>query len=304
MLHIAFNIDVNYIVHCAVTMVSILENNRDRRVHFHIVGTIPEVERRPFEELAVRYGARISYYEPPEQLLEGYAIRRFSKRISLATYYRCTLSAILPRELDRVLYLDCDLIVRGSLAPFYDADLSETSALCIEDICCDEAERYDLLHYPKEYSYFNAGVMLVNLDYWRSHDVPNQCLDYYRQYPERILYNDQDLLNVVLYDSKRFIGIEWNVQDGFYRRSQSADWISRHAEPLRNPMILHYTNRKPWNYDSQHPLRSEYFKYLRLTPFASRADHPLSFLQRIKRFLRLLPFRIGLRKPKYVKVKI
>ena len=80
------------------------------------------------------------------------------------------------------------------------------------------------------------------------------------------------------------------------------EWIEKFGEVLKNPIILHYTNRKPWDYDSQHPLRNEYFKYLDLTPWKGfRPD--LSLLNRIKRFFRLLPFYLHIRKPKYIKLQ-
>jgi lipopolysaccharide biosynthesis glycosyltransferase len=99
------------------------------------------------------------------------------------------------------------------------------------------------------------------------------------------------------------VGLQWNVQDGFYRNHPaiSPEWHRTHAEILRHPVILHYTNRKPWNYDSQHPLRDVYFQYLDLTPW--KGERPWhSVKNRFKRFFRLLPFYIGMRKAKYIRL--
>ena len=98
--------------------------------------------------------------------------------------------------------------------------------------------------------------------------------------------------------------MKWNVQDAFYRRPKVMDenWKNRFTEVLKNPVILHYTNRKPWEYDSQHPLRQAYFTYLDMTPWKGERvlNNPFS---RIKRFFRLLPFYVKLRKPKYIKLE-
>jgi lipopolysaccharide biosynthesis glycosyltransferase len=306
MIHITFNIDSNYVRHCAVTMVSILENNRDERFRMHIVAKgLSSEERDALTKLAAKYGSEVAFYAPDESLLKGFEIRKFSRRISLATYYRCILSDLLPADVDRVIYMDCDIVVTGSLKPFWQTPMDEeTGAAVVDDIGCDEASRYDILHYPARYSYFNAGVMLVNLDYWRRHNMAQACVDYYHRYPERILFNDQDLLNSLLYDHKVNVDLKWNVQDGFYRNPRHMDdaWRQRYAETLKHPVILHYTNRKPWDYESQHPLRMEYFRYLALTPWANERSC-FSFPQLLKRFFRLLPFYLGVRRAKYVNLE-
>ena len=98
--------------------------------------------------------------------------------------------------------------------------------------------------------------------------------------------------------------LKWNVQDAFYRRPKQMDeaWKEKFSEVLKHPVILHYTNRKPWEYDSQHPLREVYFQYLDMTPWKGERilNNPL---EQIKRFFRLLPFRIHLRKAKYINIE-
>lgn len=128
-----------------------------------------------------------------------------------------------------------------------------------------------------------------------------QCVRYFETYPERIQFNDQDLLNVVLCKDKVFVPLKWNMQDGFYRYGidkRVADWQAFRKE-LLHPVILHYTNKKPWNYDSMHPLRNEYYKYLDMTPW--KGKRPLSSVkERLKRYIKCVPYLLGLRKPKYV----
>ncbi len=302
MIHIACNIDANFMQHCAVTLVSLFENNKSANICVHIVAPfLSEENQQLLHDLAAPYGNEIRFYFPPEDLLICFTIQKFSKRISMATYYRCMFSAILPSDVEKVLYLDCDIVVLGDISVFWNTDLSGIGAACIEDIGKDEDERYGRLHYDRSYSYFNAGVLLINLDYWRKHKVDEQCVEYFRKYPERIHFNDQDLLNVVLCEDKVFVPLKWNMQDGFYRYGidkKVADWDA-FREELLHPVILHYTNKKPWNYDSMHPLRNEYYKYLDMTPW--KGQRPLSSLKnRVQWYMKRLPYILGFRKPKYV----
>ena len=302
MIHIACNIDANFMQHCAVTLVSLFENNKSADICVHIVApSLSEENQQILRNLVASYGNDIRFYFPPEDLLSCFAIKKFGKRISMATYYRCMFSAILPDDVEKVLYLDCDIVVLGDISEFWNTDLSGCGAACIEDIGKDEDERYERLHYDRSYSYFNAGVLLINLDYWREHKVDKQCVEYFQTYPERILFNDQDLLNVVLHKDKVFVPLKWNMQDGFYRYGMDkkvADWNS-FREELLHPVILHYTNKKPWNYDSMHPLRSEYYKYLDMTPWQGQRP-PSSLKKRVQWCMKRLPYVFRFRKPKYM----
>lgn len=305
MIHIAFNIDSNYMQHCAVTLVSIFENNKEESIAIHIIARgLSDANKQVLKEITAKYHNTIFFYEPDMKLLEGFNIRKFSKRISIATYYRCILSRLLPENIDKLIYLDCDIVILGSLRPLWNISLENVGVAAVEDMGCRESERYEILQYPMEYSYFNAGVLLINLKFWREHDIAQACIDYFHKYPERILYNDQDLLNSVLYKDKKLIDIKWNVQDAFYRPGSYIikERNKQNIESLLHPVVLHYTNRKPWAYDSQHPLRNKYFYFLDFTPWKGNRslDKPIN---RIKRFLRLLPFYIKVRKVKYVKLK-
>ncbi len=301
MIHIACNIDHNYVRHCAVTLVSLFENNKEENIAVHIIARdLTDNDKKILDELCRKYHNTIHYYAPDEEMLKGFTIRKFSKRISMATYYRCILSALLPTTIDKVLYLDCDIVVLGSIVPLWNTPLEGKGVAAVEDIGCHETQRYDILKYPMEYSYFNAGVLLINLAYWREHDVAHACVEYFHKYPERILFNDQDLLNSILCKNKVLIAPRWNAQDGFYRNTENCRvWREDFADDLLSPVILHYTNRKPWEYDSQHPMRNEYAKYLDLTPW--KGQYPWkSPASRLKRFFRLLPFNLSLRQPKYI----
>lgn len=301
MIHVACNIDSNYVKHCAVTLVSLFENNKEPiSVHILANGLTVE-EQKILIHLAEKYDNKVFFYAPDDNLLKGFTIRKFSKRISMATYYRCILADILPKNIDRLLYIDCDIVILGNISDFWNTPLDGIGVAAVEDIGCGEKERYEILKYPMEDSYFNAGVLMINLRYWREQQVGRACIDYFHDYPERILFNDQDLLNSILHKSKVLVDLRWNVQDGFYRNPKNItqEWRTKYEYVLKNPVILHYTNRKPWDYDSQHPLREEYFKYLDMTPW--KGDRPShSIINRCKRFFKLLPFHLGIRKAKYV----
>lgn len=304
MIHLACNIDHRYVRHCGVMLASALRHTTDAPVTLHVVGRgLTEGDRSDLEAIARPAGARLRYYTPGARLLDGFTIRATHNRLSLTAYYRCFLSDLLPAEVERVIYLDCDLLVLQSLTPLWQVDLHGASVAAADDVGCREAERYERLGYPPADSYFNSGVLLIDLARWRAAGMGRRSINYYNSHSERIVYNDQDVLNGLLHDDKVKLDLKWNVQDGFYRRRCpfSCEWQAAHADMLRHPAILHYTNRKPWDYESQHPLRHLYFEYLDLTPW--RGERPWhNPLNLIKRCVRLLPFRLRLRHPRYIDI--
>jgi lipopolysaccharide biosynthesis glycosyltransferase len=130
--------------------------------------------------------------------------------INVETYYRILGIDLLPQDIDRILYLDVDLIVRGDLTEFYETDFCGAPFVVCEDIYGEingfhEANKRRL-GIPAQYSYFNAGVMLYNLDFLRETDAAEQMLSrIYKDY-ERYEYNDQDVMNEMYYDRVRYVG--------------------------------------------------------------------------------------------------
>jgi len=288
--------------YCAVTLVSLFINNANEEITVHIVGRgLTDRDRTALTQVAMPYKVTLRYYEPDAHLLDGFTIRATHKRITEATYYRCFLSQLLPADIDRLLYLDCDLLVLGSVKDFYDTPLEGNLIVAVVDVGASDLSRYERLGYPVASSYFNAGVLLIDLQAWRHIDIATTCADYYHSHYDAIIYNDQDILNGVLHDRKLLVGLKWNVQEGFFRRCNDIprEWESQRSEALRHPVILHFTNRKPWSYDSQHPLRHLYYYYLDRTPWCGRRPwhNPLNVA---KRFFRLLPFRLHLREKRYI----
>ena len=172
MLHIAFNTDSAYTRFCGVTMVSLLRHNRQELVTFHILGRgLTPADKEALTILTDNFGQQICFYDTDPKLLEGMSINCSAGHISLTTYLRCFLAEALPATIDRVIYLDCDMLVLNSLKELWETDIAGKALAAVEDMSCDEDERFERLCYPKSESYFNAGMLLVNLQYWREHQV-------------------------------------------------------------------------------------------------------------------------------------
>ena len=299
-IHIAFNIDHNYVQYCAVTLLSAVRNRGVAPLSFHVIANdLTDTDRNKLLSLVQdEQQCSLHFYTPGNDMLDGFQILKFKKRISLATYYRCFLSEILPDEVERVIYLDCDILVLQPLDDFFNLPLNGRPIAAVEDIASDDTARYSVLAYPEADSYFNAGVFLADLARWRKEDVPGRCLSYYRKYPERIVFNDQDLLNSIFHGDKLLVPLKWNVQDAFYRPLKKLQHKpDEMKQTLIHPAVLHFTNKKPWNYDNFHPLRQLYFEYESQLPWK---PHRNAARFALLRFAKKLPFLLHLRREKYI----
>ena len=304
MKHIALTIDNNFVRFCGVTMVSTMHNDIPSDICFHIVtdGLAPSDEAI-LRGLAEDRGSQIRFYTVPPKALECYELRWEGQRLSKVVFFRCLLSSLLPDSVEKVIYMDCDMLVLQPLDKLWNTPLENFALAATPDSLEPNPKHPQRLCYDTNYGYFNGGLLLINLKYWREHDIESKCREYYNLYPERILMNDQDLLNGLLYDKKVFVDICYNVQEGAYRlpKDKSTDWQPPYIDMLLHPAILHYSSRKPWQYHCMHPLRHLFFTYQDMTPWAGQ--HPLNNLvARFHRFIHLLPYTLHLKRSKYIKL--
>lgn len=305
---IACNIDSSYVKYCVVMLVSLFENNEPSDFEVHIISdNLADEDKTLIIESLKRYENNLHFYNVGNDILRDCPISP-DNYISISTYYRVFLSAILPASVSKVLYLDCDLIVMSSIKDLWNIDLANYALGAVEDMWSSPPDHpyevYERLGYDYKYSYFNAGVMLINLDYWRTHDILGKCVAYIQKYPERLSLNDQDALNAVLYDQKLFIPFIWNMQEGFYRRKRRIrreTWTELDSL-LAAPSILHYIGEvKPWHKDSFHPLTKEWFVYLDKTRWKGECPS-VSFWASLLHLIKPIGYFLRIDKPKYRKV--
>jgi len=98
-------------------------------------------------------------------------------RMSVATYYRLLVTGLLPSAVSRAIWIDCDLVVTDDLARLWDMDLAGRHALAVQDhgvpfVSSPGVSHYERLGLRADHGYFNAGVMLLDLDLLRKDEMP------------------------------------------------------------------------------------------------------------------------------------
>ncbi len=261
-IHVCFSADNNYAQHLAVSIASILHHKGSEHIVFFVLdGGISEENRNTLRAMTEGKGAEIrfitvddaAFRDAPIQTMQGTVAH-----VSIATYFRLLLPDILP-DVDKVVYLDCDLICRSSLLPLYEEDMGQDWIRGVVDIDC--AKHTARLGIQK---YVCAGVLLLNLRAWRENGVEQKCMDFIRDHADRIDLHDQDVLIVVCQEPMSSLDRTWDAQACDTRLGRTSGF----NELAKTANIVHFIGgRKPWHPGCKHPSRKDYFRYLRMTPY-------------------------------------
>jgi len=199
-------------------------------------------------------------------------------------YSRILMPEALPESLHKAIWLDSEMIVRRDITELWNLALDDCALLAVQDLVVPYvSSRYGLSRYRElglaaEAKYFNAGVMVVNLDWWRRNEVTRQALEYLRENCDNVQLLDQDGLNAVLSGRWRELDPRWNqiasVAGRPFLKAKHLDAAQYH-QVVRDPWIIHYAGSwKPWTYHNRNPSRALYFRYLDMTAWAGWRPKP------------------------------
>ena len=283
--------DEGFVMPTGVMMYSVCVNNKETDITFHVVTNgVTQEDKRKLSDTVSRFGGgkSIVFYDTNELNTSVIPPMEKDALLTVTTYYRLFLIELLPSDLKKVLYLDGDIINRKSLMPLWETDVDNFAVAASPDVCFMDDSFYERLNYPKEKGYFNAGVLLINLEYWRKNNFINSFKEYIKQNADRLKWHDQDVLNYLLKDCKKIIPVKYNLMNLFLWSNRNYDDIIKKEieEAINDCVLLHFTPVKPWYTTCQHPFRSTFFKYQAQTIWKDTPlieKRPLSW--RIKKLL-------------------
>lgn len=252
-----------YLYYAGTAIQSVYENSNPDYLYdisIFVDETVSEIIRNKLCSLKYN-NIRINIYDVRNCLkgIDLYCVAHYSKQM----YYRWLIPEVLSKY-DKVIYLDCDVIVNTDIAKLYDIDLKDNYVAAANNFL-----RKNLLNHIKNRlcidagEYYNSGVLLLNCKEWISRNLKNKCINCLKYYV-KLPCPDQDVLNVIC--SKRILKLEdrWNFQwHHQFSDARVEDFILDYEERYNRlmntePYIIHYTSFiKPW----EHPERAyaEYF---------------------------------------------
>jgi lipopolysaccharide biosynthesis glycosyltransferase len=268
--------DGNYLPHCAAMLQSLVANAEDNEINIYLIldNVSTEVLVKSIEYLWQICPALNILKADPSDVV-GFPVNGHA---TVATYFRLLLPGLLPSKLNRVIFIDSDAIVTTNLNELWNTPLHGKALAAVPDhwLSCRD-------HGYVHGEYFNAGIMLIDLERWRSTDILDKGRSFALANPHRLRHWDQDVLNHVFKDDWVTIGERWNACPHLYgllpEYNLDPDQLTiSEKAAISDPAIIHFAGPgpiKPWNARCLHPLKHHYLQAKSKTPWA---DQPLDDL--------------------------
>jgi lipopolysaccharide biosynthesis glycosyltransferase len=287
-IHLLLCCDRGYAQHLCVALISLLSNNPRQTFDIIVVsreefGTSGDRLMKSLESFQ-NFSIHFILFRPPSDL--NLPVRA---HYSIDNYSRLWVADFFPASVERVLYLDCDLIVLGEIRGLYDSDLGGN---LLGAVSIPGSTRCELLQIPKGFGYFNSGVLVIDLRQWRETRAAAELIRYVFVNPEKLIDADQDALNACFFSRRKPLSYIWNVISPFYFEYHPLGIDDTTVNQIRrDACIVHFNGAsKPWSYMSRHPHREDYLRYLRLSAWRDFVppDRTISNMVK-KRIMGLVP---------------
>jgi lipopolysaccharide biosynthesis glycosyltransferase len=270
---VCLTFDRNYLAPAAAVIRSCLVHTDGQAPQFEIVHdeTVSRQDRQRIETMCRDAGAAVNFHLMDDHRLRGLP---HADRFGSIVWWRLFLPELID-GVDRVLYLDCDTLVLSSLRPLWDEDLGARVLAAVANVV-EPPMREHVAALGVDYvgGFFNAGVLLLQLDRMRDERSTDELVDYAVRHHKTLTWNDQDALNVVFKGRWHSLHPRWNAQNNLWSwRAWAIDLFGPEvvAEAVSAPAIRHFEGpsvAKPWHYLCPVPHRDAYFEMLRQTPWA------------------------------------
>ena len=265
-IHIMVTLDENYIPPLRVMLTSLFVNNPGEKIEIWMLHrSIPEMETNKLRKLCKNYNAVLHSLHVADELFHGAPA---TSRYPHEMYYRLLAPHLLPDTLDRVLYLDPDILVINPLLSLWDLDMQGyLFAAAAHTGKTEFANDINRIRLGTEHDYFNSGILLIDLAKGRKEIDTQEVFQYAEEHKKELLLPDQDILNG-LYGS-RILELDdtiWNYDarnySSYFLRSTgqaNMDWV------MQNTAILHFCgSAKPWKPLYRHRFGILYKHYMQL----------------------------------------
>jgi UDP-glucose:(glucosyl)LPS alpha-1,3-glucosyltransferase len=261
-LNVAYGIDKNFFLGCAVSITSILLANPNLDFSFHIfTNYINDELRNKLEQLADQYNTEITIYLVDDDNLSNLPT---TKNWTIATYFRFIVADYFYEKLDKILYLDADIVCKGPLQELSTLDFDNNAAYVVTEKdsmwwnkC---AIRLNESHLSS--GYFNAGFLLINLKRWQEFNINRKALELLSDsnLSPKFTHLDQDVLNLLLFDKVKYLDKKYNQQVNINYELKYRSEINDYSPITPETILIHYIGpTKPWHKWAKEYKCSKYF---------------------------------------------
>lgn len=301
-INVTYSTSDKYSRYAGVSMISLFENNKDiEEIYvYYIEDRVSNENKNKLKRIADKYKREIEFISF-QDLYDGFKFA--TEGMSRATYGKLFLANKL--NVDKLLHIDSDTIVVGSLRKLWEIDMKEYCVAGVLD-CINDYNR-EIIGMKKEDKYINGGIVLFNLEQWNSLNLMEKAISFIEKHPKGVANFDQSVINAICKDTILVIDPQYNVTPQMFTFNSNQikrlyQLVEYYPDDIRinainNPVILHFITHifdRPWNKNSTHPLKELYYKYWCQSGWGKDLEtNPLKLSIRVRRFIfNFLPYFI------------
>ena len=271
--------DEAYAKYAAVTISSIISNTNSQ-INFYILDGGMECETKSeIKSILQDTKHSLDFISIDMELFKDFP---HIKHFSLNTYSRFLIPNLLP-NIDKALYIDTDMVICGDITEIYNKQLDRKGigAVAYMDEDCNPklySKYKQKLNIQAKHRYFNAGLLLIDCQYWRKYNIVKQLMEKTASLKDIIEMPDQDILNIVFESNYKELEPQYNLVVDLTARYQD---FNQYIANIKGCHILHYTGGqgvRPWINKSA-PGSCHFWKYAKITPFYTDLTIDLSLNQ-------------------------
>jgi lipopolysaccharide biosynthesis glycosyltransferase len=273
--------DSNYFQHIAACLVSLLESNPE--VSFHVVLLATNSSEQSISKLKKSFDAsaniELEVFHFDSALLAPLPTTSYYPR---EIYVRLWVEQYFAEDVERVLYLDGDMLVIGSIESLLTMDMGSHLLAAVP---IPGSNKPEIFNYDPKYGYFNSGVMVLNLPIWRQVSAKEKLIAMAHHMGERITDPDQDVLNICFHAQYIPLDYVWNAISPFFKEVNNLAMSRQEiVRVVRDARIVHFNGgAKPWHYVCFHPYAKKYLSCVAKTEWRNFKPNDYNFLNIIKK---------------------
>lgn len=272
-MNVLYASDNGYADYLGISLYSLLENNIEmQEINIYIFSNaISKSNMEKLKKMTNSFGRNVFFIDISDlEKRIGFPIN--SCGYNITTFARLFVDELLPPEIDKILYLDSDIIVRGSLTDLWKTDVGEVYVAAAVEVYMPESKKR-AIGLDEDDSYYNAGMLLINRKKWASDNLKERFLTYYKQMGGKLLYNDQDIINHCCRGYVKAVSPVYNFEPNVYyfpynyiksiNKHYFIDGKEKYQEMLKEPIMIHFLgDERPWVKGNRNPYREVFYEYM------------------------------------------
>lgn len=281
-MNVMYTCDNNYVWLMGISTISLFENNKNiEELKVYLLGeNISQESKKELKRIGDQYNREIVIIDVPKLNIPPSLV---SARWPLSAFTRLFSAIILPDNIDKILYLDCDTIITSDISELDSICFNGNIAMGVKD--CISGTYKQNIGLDRESPYINAGVILFDIKALRNVNINANIETYMNKYEKLINYADQDILNGMFKGRIGELDPKFDVMTidivhtykEIYQLRRPTNFYSKTEleRAISAPAIIHYTTNmrvvRPWFSNTDHPYADEFIHYLGMSVWKNKS---------------------------------